>query len=108
VSKLGECVPSATQVHFKEMCRQLVDTENVAVFGRIVEMMRSEWPKLKGWLDWWLAPEHASMIFASQRTMDQALAAKLPATTNPEESIHAVIYNMAGDYIYHLIIHDIN
>ncbi|THU83040.1 hypothetical protein K435DRAFT_637661, partial [Dendrothele bispora CBS 962.96] len=69
VSRIGDCVSPETQSQFLGMCRQLQSTENMGVFDRVVGVMRKEWPKLKRWLDWWLAPDHASMIFPTHRTM---------------------------------------
>ncbi|KIK64588.1 hypothetical protein GYMLUDRAFT_160725, partial [Collybiopsis luxurians FD-317 M1] len=53
-------------------------------------------PKASWWLNWWLAPDHARMIFPSRRTMPEVLAARLPSTTNAEEAMHATIYCVVG------------
>jgi hypothetical protein len=96
VSRISSCVPSSTIDLFVDMCRQLCTTENAALYERLVELMGDNWPMLKPWMDWWFAPDHAMMIFPSQRKMDKTLASKLPGTTNAEESIHQVIYTIAG------------
>ncbi|KAF5372086.1 hypothetical protein D9758_004961 [Tetrapyrgos nigripes] len=96
VSRLGNHVPPESRDNFLETCRQMVETENSGVFNQLVKIMQERWPGLEAWQRWWLAPEHASMIFRSQRTMDSTLASKLPDTTNAEESLHSVIYTIAG------------
>ncbi|KAF5338688.1 hypothetical protein D9758_017577 [Tetrapyrgos nigripes] len=96
VARLSNHVPPDSRAEFEELCRQMVIAENSAVFDRVVKIMKETWPGLEAWLNWWLAPEHASMIFHSQQKMDSKLASKLPDTTNAEESVHSVIYQIAG------------
>ena len=57
--------------------------------------MRQQW-KIFPWLAWWTCPEIARMIFSSQREMAQEHVERLPNTTNPEESMHAKIYQLVG------------
>ncbi|THU97223.1 hypothetical protein K435DRAFT_663121, partial [Dendrothele bispora CBS 962.96] len=96
VSRLGSIVPPETKRQFHKMCYSLVTLKSVDDFNQTVADLKEQWPKIVRWLEWWLIPEHACMIFASLRTMSPEDAAKLPSTTNAEEAMHASLYRTVG------------
>jgi hypothetical protein len=96
VGRIGEVVPPDTEDEFKNLCRQMRVTTDGEELKMIVESIRGKWPRTTPWLDWWLAPEHAAMIFPAYRTMVPEVASRLPSTTNPEEAMHYIIYRIAG------------
>lgn len=55
-----------------------------------------EFPGAKPWIDWWMRPSHASMLFLVATGMARKLWDSLPATTNSAESMHHKIYKMIG------------
>ncbi len=62
----------------------------------IVRKSGLTFPKTAPWLNWWLRPDHASMIFPSQRRMDAIVWDTLPDSTNAEEAMHFKIYQLVG------------
>ncbi|THU92440.1 hypothetical protein K435DRAFT_906252 [Dendrothele bispora CBS 962.96] len=96
VSRVASAVPSDKCSKFKKYCRILRTTEKSDTFFQVVKKIRKLCPSVEPWLAWWLRPEHASMIFPSQMTMDPTLVKQLPSTTNAEEAMHAKIYKIAG------------
>jgi hypothetical protein len=61
-----------------------------------VAQIREQFPTLYPWLDWWLQPDHARLIFESQKIMPESVRVTLPKTTNPQESMHNTLYLIAG------------
>ncbi|ODQ53259.1 hypothetical protein SAICODRAFT_71244 [Saitoella complicata NRRL Y-17804] len=48
------------------------------------------------WLNWWIKPVHAKMLFRSYQTIHPNLLEGMPDTTNAEESLHWKIYLACG------------
>lgn len=55
-----------------------------------------DFPKLKSWMEWWLWPTVASMLFESERKMDCNLWNSMPVDNNAEESMHWKLYSACG------------
>ncbi|KIK62151.1 hypothetical protein GYMLUDRAFT_994919, partial [Collybiopsis luxurians FD-317 M1] len=96
MARIGNIVSPDTKGSFWKLCDSLTTMENHAEFNHTVAAIQRQWPKASQWLSWWLAPDHAHMLFPSQRTMPENLADKLPDTTNAEEAMHATIYRIVG------------
>ncbi len=52
--------------------------------------------RLDGWLEWWLRPNIASMIFPAKSRVDPELASQLPSTSNPVEAAHSHLHSAMG------------
>ncbi|KAH7868528.1 uncharacterized protein C8R40DRAFT_1061736 [Lentinula edodes] len=96
MSRIGDAVPQNTKSEFQKLCRSLPEITDVKHFDDIVSTIQQHWPRVSRWLSWWLMSEHAGMLFPCKLTMAADLAAKLPATTNAEEAMHATIYRAVG------------
>ena len=83
-------IPPNDKSEFKHKCRALLTAE-LDIFLETVTYIQQKWPNTVNWLSWWLIPENAQMIFKALQVMTPELAAKLPETTNAEESMHAII-----------------
>ncbi|KAF7317558.1 hypothetical protein MKEN_00842700 [Mycena kentingensis (nom. inval.)] len=79
VSKISRIVPPVQRTIFE---------------NRIAADIIDDFPLIRPWLAWWMRPEHASMLFPSERIMDNTLFFSLPATTNAEEAMHHRLYSM--------------
>lgn len=97
VSRSAGIIPPETRTEFIECARALIWIEESDAYQEKISYMPSYW-KISPWINWWTHPEIASMIFASQRTMPAERVARLPSTTNPEESMHAKIYKLVGQF----------
>ncbi|EIW84332.1 hypothetical protein CONPUDRAFT_142660 [Coniophora puteana RWD-64-598 SS2] len=76
-----------------DMCiREMMNTHDHHQFQTMVSQLRERFPKAKSWLDWWLRPEHAALIFESQRKMKPPIWEAIPFSTNASEAMHAQIY----------------
>ncbi|KAK0234340.1 hypothetical protein IW262DRAFT_1452899 [Armillaria fumosa] len=96
VKRLGGVVPPDKASDFMNLMALLYSTQDITVFNNIVAEIRTQFPRLKPWLNWWLCPDHASMIFPSQRRMEPLVWDVLPDSTNAEEAMHFKIYMIAG------------
>ena len=55
-----------------------------------------DFPKLSSWMEWWMCPSHAAMLFESERKMDVEIWEGFPKTTNAEEAMHPKFYKACG------------
>ncbi|THU80138.1 hypothetical protein K435DRAFT_638761, partial [Dendrothele bispora CBS 962.96] len=95
VSRAQGILSKDSQTAFKRLAMDLCTVKTEAEFTATVEEIQDKFPQLFPWLNWWLEPEHARMIFDSQRTMSAETLASLPCTTNAEESMHNTLYHIA-------------
>lgn len=65
-------------------------------FTATIRSLLTDFPKVRGWLEWWLRPAIASMIFPSQSKLDPAVAEQVPSTSNPVEHQHALLHHATG------------
>ncbi|KIJ90223.1 hypothetical protein K443DRAFT_126556, partial [Laccaria amethystina LaAM-08-1] len=65
-------------------------------FQRRAQLIIRDFPKLKSWMEWWMRPAHASILFKSERVMDLQIWKSLPATNNAEEAMHWKLYSACG------------
>ncbi|KAJ7128295.1 hypothetical protein C8R46DRAFT_1235679 [Mycena filopes] len=56
----------------------------------------ADFPGAKPWVNWWMRPSHASMLFPVASDMEQKLWDSLPETTNAGECMHHRAYQMVG------------
>ena len=77
---------------FRQLTQVLETTEDLNEFVTTGKKILWAFPLIAPWFNWWMRPEHASMLFESQRRMEPALWDALPETTNAEEAMHFKIY----------------
>ncbi|KAJ7767357.1 hypothetical protein B0H14DRAFT_2633085 [Mycena olivaceomarginata] len=61
-----------------------------------VNMLKATFPRIVGWINWWLRPPIASMIFPALSVVNPELADKVPSTTNPIEHQHSLLHHATG------------
>ncbi|KAJ7768047.1 hypothetical protein B0H14DRAFT_3895019 [Mycena olivaceomarginata] len=82
---------------FEKSLRELLSPMTTSArFDEVVSMLKSTFPAIKHWLSWWERRPIASMIFPAKSSVDPALAAKAPSTTNPVEHQHSLLHHAVG------------
>ena len=77
------------QRDFAKVAKQLL-TDKAADFLENVNYLRRTFPKSKTWLEWWIKPAHARLVFESQMTMSAETQAVMPTTNNILEAFNRV------------------
>jgi hypothetical protein len=88
ISQISGVVPSGMADAFMKRALALLDTEDPQEFQSRAALVVRDFPKVKSWMEWWLRPSHASMLFKSQRKMDADIWDSIPSTNNAEEAMH--------------------
>jgi hypothetical protein len=96
VSRISAAVDPSLASSFVARALALLDAPDSTEFISRAALVVSEFPMLKSWMDWWTRPEHAAMLFSSERKMDVKLWESLPATNNAEEAMHWKLYSACG------------
>ncbi|KAE9396957.1 hypothetical protein BT96DRAFT_996232 [Gymnopus androsaceus JB14] len=65
-------------------------------FASTVNQIQEQFPRIHGWLEWWLRPAISSMIFPSKSSINPKLADKVPSTSNAIESQHFNLHSAMG------------
>lgn len=65
-------------------------------FDNAVRQLRMHFPRIHGWLEWWLKPTVASMIFPAKTVLDPSVMAEVPNTSNPIEHQHYLLHHATG------------
>ncbi|KAF8957620.1 hypothetical protein BDZ97DRAFT_1924498 [Flammula alnicola] len=93
----GALVPQAKSGEFNRLLRSLVSSKtSLEDFDTTVQTLRSEFPRIHGWLSWWLRPAFASMIFPAVSAIDRTIADQIPTTSNPVEHQHSLLHHAVG------------
>lgn len=66
----------------------LLDTTDRAEFDSAVSTIRRVAPGASSWLDWWINPIHAALIFPVHMTMPEDVRLTAPRTNNNAEAIN--------------------
>jgi hypothetical protein len=96
ISRIGGVIPVEQRDVFVEQTVRLVSSPTDEEFIQQARQIIRDFPKTASWLEWWLRPAHASMLFESQRVMDIAIWDTIPESTNAEEAMHWKLYCAAG------------
>ena len=96
ISRIGGVIPVEQRGSFVEQAVGLLSCPTDAEFRQQARQIIQDFPKTASWLEWWLRPAHASILFESQRVMDIAIWDSIPDTTNAEEAMHWKLYAAAG------------
>ena len=96
VARINGAVPPHLKDAFTGRALGLLGCSNTEEFQHRADLIVRDFPKLKSWMEWWMRPAHASMLFQSERTMDIVIWDSIPKTTNAQEAMHWKIYSMCG------------
>ena len=96
VARINGAVPPDKKEAFTERALGLLNCSNSDDFELRAKLIIRDFPKLSSWMEWWMRPSHASMLFKSERKMDAEIWEGLPSTTNAEEAMHAKFYKACG------------
>ncbi|KAF8956646.1 hypothetical protein BDZ97DRAFT_1925337 [Flammula alnicola] len=96
VSRISGAVPPGMAHAFTSRALALLDLPNSEEFISQSALLVRDFPKLATWMEWWVRPVHASMLFESERKMDIELWKSLPLDNNPEEAMHWKLYSACG------------
>jgi len=99
VSRISGAVADGMQEEFTKWALALLDAPNSEEFIAHAALLVRDFPRLTSWMEWWMRPAHACMLFESKRKMDIDLWNSLPQDNNAEESMHWKLYSACGrDY----------
>jgi hypothetical protein len=96
VSRISGAVGDGMREEFAKRALALLDAPNSPEFIAHATLLVRDFPRLTSWMEWWMRPAHASMLFESQRKMDIDLWNSLPQDNNAEESMHWKLYSACG------------
>ena len=96
VARINGAVPPDLKDAFTGRALGLLQASSSDEFQRRGQLIIRDFPKLKSWMEWWMRPVHASMLFKSERVMDLQIWKSLPATNNAEEAMHWKLYSACG------------
>ena len=93
---INGAVPPDLKDVFTERALGLLQCSSSDEFQRRAHLIVRDFPKLKSWMEWWMRPAHASMLFESEREMDLKIWESLPHTNNAEEAMHWKLFSACG------------
>lgn len=96
VARINGAVPPDLKDAFTERALGLLKCSSSEEFQLRASLIIRDFPKLRSWMEWWMRPTHASMLFESERKMDMQIWESLPKTTNAEEAMHWKLYSACG------------
>ena len=96
VSRISGAVADEQREPFAKRALALLDAPNSEEFIAHAALLVRDFPRLASWMEWWMRPAHASMLFESERKMDIDIWNSLPADNNAEESMHWKLYSACG------------
>ncbi|KAK7008269.1 hypothetical protein R3P38DRAFT_2551988, partial [Favolaschia claudopus] len=97
IKKNGALVPlESVDVFDAGIRRMLSKNTSPEDFTNTVNTLKKTFPRIVGWINWWLRPAIASMIFPARSVVDPDLAAQVPSTTNPIEHAHSLLHHATG------------
>ncbi|KIK04782.1 hypothetical protein K443DRAFT_4324 [Laccaria amethystina LaAM-08-1] len=96
VSRINGAVGPNKVEAFKTRALGLLSVASGDEFDKQANLIIQDFPKLKPWMEWWMRPSHATMLFSSQRLMEEHVVESMPNTTNAEEAMHWRFYSATG------------
>ena len=74
----------------------LLEITTPSQFDNAVRQLHMNFPKIHGWLEWWLRPTVTSMICPTKHVMDPSVAAEVLSTSNTVEHQHQLLHHAVG------------
>lgn len=82
---------------FDRLTRTMLDERTTPEeFSRTTDELLAIFPSIKGWINWWLMPIVAAMIFPACQTGDKRAREQVPKTSNPVEAHHSLSHRGIG------------
>ncbi|KAL4256927.1 hypothetical protein AB1N83_010648 [Pleurotus pulmonarius] len=100
IKRNGSIIPANKAKDFQAHCETLISpSTNNDHFDQTVRDLQQGFPRARPWLNWWLRPTMASMIFPCKSAVARDLASRVPSTSNPVEHQHSLLHHAVGkDY----------
>jgi hypothetical protein len=93
----GTLIPHDLINTFDNLLRQLQSPDTSHhLFNESVQTLKCTFPHIHGWLNWWLRPTIASMIFPVKSYVNPLLANQVPSTSNAAEHQHSLLHHATG------------
>ena len=96
VSRINGAVPPDMKEAFTDRALALLHCSSTDDFNLRANLIIRDFPPLKSWMEWWMRPAHARMLFESECQMDIEIWESIPKTTNAEEVMHWKLYSGCG------------
>ncbi|OBZ71985.1 hypothetical protein A0H81_08091 [Grifola frondosa] len=97
IKKNGALIPPDRIDTFDHFLRDMLSaTTTEDVFEDITSSLRREFPKVHGWIDWWLQPSVSKMLFPAKKIMSKSDEHDVPHTSNPIETQHSLLHHVTG------------
>ncbi|KAJ6468036.1 hypothetical protein C8R47DRAFT_1056060, partial [Mycena vitilis] len=96
VARISRIVSPDREPLFRKLAQALLRQRTMEELLACATRLTVEFPGAKPWVEWWMRPAHASMLFLVASQMTLALWKSLPATTNGAESMNHRVYRMIG------------
>ncbi|KAJ7210149.1 hypothetical protein GGX14DRAFT_363843, partial [Mycena pura] len=96
IAKISRIVGPERHSRFRKLAKELLIQRTMKDLSACANALILEFPAAKPWVEWWMRPSHASMLFSVASGMARSLWESLPATTNGAESMHHKTYRMIG------------
>ncbi|KAJ7261600.1 hypothetical protein C8J57DRAFT_1634681 [Mycena rebaudengoi] len=75
IKKSQVLVPPTSTDTFEKHLREMLSPDTISDrFDDVVQMLKSTFPLVHNWVNWWLRPSIAPMIFPAKRTLDPELS----------------------------------
>ncbi|RXW12307.1 hypothetical protein EST38_g13547 [Candolleomyces aberdarensis] len=85
--------------NFERILRKMMSRTTTEIeFNQQVALFKQEFPDVFNWLSWWLRPTIMNMIFPAMSTVNPAVCAQAPWTTNAAEASHSHIHHALGSH----------
>ncbi|KAI0309499.1 hypothetical protein OF83DRAFT_1288583 [Amylostereum chailletii] len=95
--KNGALVPPPQADTFDGLLNTMLSSSvDIAQFQDAAHQLHETFPRIRGWLQWWLRPNIAAMIFPSVMSVDPVNREQVPSTTNPIEAQHSLLHHATG------------
>lgn len=96
ISRMTGVIPPEKVEAFKKRALALLKLKNSEEFIHQASLLVRDFPSIKYWMQWWMRPAHASMLFESERKMDIEIWDSIPDTNNAEEAMNWKLYSACG------------
>ncbi|KAL6306659.1 hypothetical protein BKA93DRAFT_823858 [Sparassis latifolia] len=93
----GALIPGDMEGIFNDHLHRMISSQTTAdEFEETIQSLQTLFPQINGWIEWWMCPKIASMIFPAKSTIDPQLAEEVPHTSNPVETQHSLLHHATG------------
>ena len=83
---------------FSQLVKGLLLADSVDDFQQRCKIILREFPNCKNWLQWWMRPEHARMLFVNTLDPIPPILKEIPESTNAQEAMHFSMYSQCGKH----------